>query len=345
MATPVRRLPARRRRRRVDDCRRHASSGAVRRCARAADPVSGPGAARGRPACRVRTFTPDCNIDAASMPLVWLRDVTPDDSIAWLAPLVSSAPDIGEEKDRVRRRRSPQSRCTARRPRSRPRGLRRPGAPDGFAATRRSGSDRARRSGRPTSVAAARPGPERQGPRESDLRPSVSKVPAALTTLIATARDDAARRCAARRCSGWRRAPARKPSATITAAIDDDPDTEVKKKAVFALSQLPKDEGVPLLIEVARTTRTPRCASRRCSGSARSKDPRALEFFEDILLPGSDRTSFSHGSARPAAGRSPMSLLLSRSVIQWRTAYRGGQESPSCASRTDCPLRTSSVKN
>ena len=34
----------------------------------------------------------------------------------------------------------------------------------------------------------------------------------------------------------------------ISNAIDNDPDTEVKKKAVFALSQLPKDEGVPLMI-------------------------------------------------------------------------------------------------
>ena len=37
--------------------------------------------------------------------------------------------------------------------------------------------------------------------------------------------------------------------ATITNAIDSDPDTEVKKKAVFALSQLPRDEGLPKLIE------------------------------------------------------------------------------------------------
>jgi hypothetical protein len=42
---------------------------------------------------------------------------------------------------------------------------------------------------------------------------------------------------------------------TIAGAIDRDPDTEVKKKAVFALSQMPKDEGVPKLIEVARTNK------------------------------------------------------------------------------------------
>ncbi len=37
----------------------------------------------------------------------------------------------------------------------------------------------------------------------------------------------------------------KKAGEAITAAIDNDPETEVKKKAVFALSQLPKDEGIP----------------------------------------------------------------------------------------------------
>ncbi len=37
----------------------------------------------------------------------------------------------------------------------------------------------------------------------------------------------------------------------IANAIDNDPETEVKKKAVFALSQLPGGEGVPKLIEVS----------------------------------------------------------------------------------------------
>jgi hypothetical protein len=50
---------------------------------------------------RVRTFTPDCDIDATGMPLVWLNDVKPDDSLAWLASLVTAASDAGEVRDRV----------------------------------------------------------------------------------------------------------------------------------------------------------------------------------------------------------------------------------------------------
>jgi len=43
------------------------------------------------------------------------------------------------------------------------------------------------------------------------------------------------------------------------------PDTDVKKKAVFALSQLPKDEGVPKLIEIAQNNRNPAVRKQRCS--------------------------------------------------------------------------------
>jgi hypothetical protein len=46
----------------------------------------------GNPA-RLRTFTPECDIDAGGMPLVWLTDVKPDDSVAWLASLVTTQPD------------------------------------------------------------------------------------------------------------------------------------------------------------------------------------------------------------------------------------------------------------
>jgi HEAT repeat protein len=71
--------------------------------------------------------------------------------------------------------------------------------------------------------------------------------------------------------------------AAITERIDQDPDTEVKKKAVFALSQLPKDEGVPLLINVARTHANAAVRKQAMFWLGQSKDPRALEFFAEIL--------------------------------------------------------------
>mgnify|MGYP002336532963 CR=1 FL=1 len=73
-------------------------------------------------------------------------------------------------------------------------------------------------------------------------------------------------------------------AAEITAAIEHDPDTKVQERAVMALSQLPKDEGVPLLITVARTHRNAKVRERAMFWLGQSKDPRATKFFEEILI-------------------------------------------------------------
>lgn len=69
---------------------------------------------------------------------------------------------------------------------------------------------------------------------------------------------------------------------TIAAALDD-PDTAVKKQAVFALSQLPKDEGVPRLIELAKSHRNPEVRRQAFFWLGQSKDPRAVDYFASIL--------------------------------------------------------------
>jgi hypothetical protein len=69
----------------------------------------------------------------------------------------------------------------------------------------------------------------------------------------------------------------------ITQAIDNDPDVEVKKQAVFALSQLPRDEGVPILITLAGSHANPIVRKQAMFWLGQSKDPRALRFFEDVL--------------------------------------------------------------
>ena len=64
----------------------------------------------------------------------------------------------------------------------------------------------------------------------------------------------------------------------------DDEALEVKKAAVFALSQRPKDEGVPALIRVARTSRDTRLRKHAMFWLAQSGDPRAVDLFEEILI-------------------------------------------------------------
>ena len=74
-----------------------------------------------------------------------------------------------------------------------------------------------------------------------------------------------------------------KAAALITERIDQDPDTDVKKRAVFALSQLPKDDGIPRLIQVARSNANPAVRKQAMFWLGQSKDPRALAFFQEVL--------------------------------------------------------------
>ena len=58
---------------------------------------------------------------------------------------------------------------------------------------------------------------------------------------------------------------------------------EVRKQAVFALSQRPTDEGVPALIRVVRSSREPEIVRTALFWLGQSEDPRALSLFEEIL--------------------------------------------------------------
>jgi hypothetical protein len=46
---------------------------------------------------------------------------------------------------------------------------------------------------------------------------------------------------------------------------------------------MPKDEGVPKLIEVAKTNRNREVRKQAMFWLGQSNDPRALEFFEQVL--------------------------------------------------------------
>jgi HEAT repeat protein len=63
----------------------------------------------------------------------------------------------------------------------------------------------------------------------------------------------------------------------------DDVDTDVQKHAVFAISQRPKDEAVPLLIKIARTHAKPEVRKQAMFWLGQTGDPRALEFFKEVL--------------------------------------------------------------
>ena len=66
-------------------------------------------------------------------------------------------------------------------------------------------------------------------------------------------------------------------------ASDDDGDREVRKQAIFALSQRSTDEAVPALIRIARTNDDRELRKTALFWLGQSEDPRALTLFEEIL--------------------------------------------------------------
>ena len=71
----------------------------------------------------------------------------------------------------------------------------------------------------------------------------------------------------------------------ISNAVLNDPDRGVKEQAVFALKQLPEDQGVPLLINVAKNNPDLAVRKKAMFWLGQSNDPRALDFFAQVLKP------------------------------------------------------------
>lgn len=69
--------------------------------------------------------------------------------------------------------------------------------------------------------------------------------------------------------------------------VDDDEapgeDDELKTHAVFVLSQLPREEGIPQLLGIARSNPNRRVRSQALFWLGQSGDPRAIELFESVL--------------------------------------------------------------
>jgi hypothetical protein len=66
-------------------------------------------------------------------------------------------------------------------------------------------------------------------------------------------------------------------------ASDDHGTREVRKQAIFALSQRSTDEAVPALMRIARTNGDPELRRTALFWLGQSEDPRAITLFEEIL--------------------------------------------------------------
>ncbi|HMD96513.1 MAG TPA: HEAT repeat domain-containing protein [Terriglobia bacterium] len=245
-----------------------------------------------RKVTKVRTFSADCELDVGGLPFVWLTDVRPPESVAWLTSLVNAdhggAPEDGDRDDDGHVSSAALTAIALHGDVSAERAL------EAFAAA---GQPERRREKAAFWLGAARGRPGYEALRRLVANDSsdhfrekavfalyVSKEPEAVDTIINVAHHDPAPHVRGQALFWLAQKAGKRAEATITEAIENDPETDVKKKAVFALSQLPKDEGVPLLIQVARTSHNPAVRKQAMFWLGQSQDPRALAFFEQVLL-------------------------------------------------------------
>jgi HEAT repeat protein len=72
---------------------------------------------------------------------------------------------------------------------------------------------------------------------------------------------------------------------TLKEVVDKpEEDVEIKDSAVFAISQLPKDKAVPMLVAIAKENKSPSVRKKAIFWLGQTGEKEALELFEEILL-------------------------------------------------------------
>ena len=116
---------------------------------------------------------------------------------------------------------------------------------------------------------------------------TLTKQPGAVDELLWLAKNDAEPRVR-KQAQFWLATTAqRKIGKAVPEALRDaaanDPNTQVRQSAVFALSRLPGDESATQLIELAKTSKDFAVRKQAVFWLGQSKDPRALAYLEQVL--------------------------------------------------------------
>ena len=234
---------------------------------------------------KVRTFTPDCDLDAGGLTLYWLSDVKAADSVRYLSGLAKNA---GVTREEERRNESAVSALALHADPSADNALEAlAGASQPEALRRKAifwlGNARGRR-GYEVVSRIVREDSNDKIREHAVFALTQNKDPGAIPAVVRVAREDKAPRVRGQALF-WlaQRAGKKVAESELSHAIENDPETEVKKKAVFGLTQIPENEGIPILIQVARDNKNPAVRKQAMFWLGQSKDPRALSFFEQVL--------------------------------------------------------------
>jgi hypothetical protein len=137
-------------------------------------------------------------------------------------------------------------------------------------------------------VAAASPTAPSTAPRDRLANSALAALarhasPSAAAPLVDLARNSTTTQMRGRALSLLAQRAGPESLAAIAAAIDQDPDKGVRRQAVTALGRVPDGAGIPRLMELARTHKDAEVRRQAMLALGQSRDPRALDFFGQIL--------------------------------------------------------------
>ena len=227
---------------------------------------------------RIRSLSPDCEIDAGGLPVHWLTDVAPAQSVALLASYVpqreldgnAAVSAIAAHADA-----SADAALDRLLASTQPEWLRRSAASLEASQRGRHGVEAVKNL-----ISNDSSDNVRQAAINGLAR---NKEPEALDLLIATARTDRNPHIRAQAVSALNRKPGQPVLDAIQNAISNDADATVRRRAVDALGSLPDGAGIPMLIQLVKTSKDAEVRKQAMNKLESSHDARAQAFFEEVL--------------------------------------------------------------
>jgi hypothetical protein len=227
---------------------------------------------------RIRTISPDCELDGGGLPFHWLTEVQPGQSVALLKSLAAGTDGVGGSALRaIGWHNSPAADAALESflDTGQPYSLRQQ-------AVSVTGSSRGQR-GIEVLQKLVSADPDERIRERAVAALSGNRDPRALDLVIATARSGATPRLRIQAVSALSGKAGKRTVETLTAVAESDKDAQVRRRAVTALQSVPDGEGVPTLIQLARRAGDLELRKQAVTTLGQSRDPRAIAFLEEML--------------------------------------------------------------
>jgi hypothetical protein len=223
---------------------------------------------------RIRSLSPDCEIDAGNVPFYWLNDVQPAQSVALLLTYITDRERLGDSAAAAIAQHADPAADQAL---------------DRFLATDQPQSLRLRatswmsRRGRRGFEVLKRliaSDPDERVRERAVSALGSSRETEAPALLVSIAQTDKTARLREQAISALGR---KADPAMLLKIVESDPEIGVRRRAISALHSLPDGAGIPMLIQVVKTSQNAEVRRQAMSTLGSSRDPRATAFFEEVL--------------------------------------------------------------